>query len=249
MTGDPAPPGSRSSSSGQDAVPTSTERAVRLRPERSILKALSVRPEALSAVSAFIAEHHYLGTVPATAHAVYAVRLKDRLVGAGVFTPGARHSHRLLAGATPDQVGTLARFCLLDTLPPNAESRTVAVMVRLLRRDTSWKLLLTYADPAVSHRGVIYQAAGFLYLGLTLPESYVVLGDGTIRHPRSVFSQHGSNSVGHLRRTGIAAARVRTVPKHRYAVFLDPSWRWRLRIRPLPYPRGQPRGPPAEAVR
>ncbi len=200
-------------------------------------KALIVRPAPPGVVRPLIVEHHYLHSMPCAAWRCFGVFAGADLVGAMVFTAGARQGHRALVGASPQQVATLARLWLRDEIPKNAESRVIGVVLRLLRRDGRWKLLLSYADPAAGHVGTIYQATGWLYLGQGVPPSYVDLGDGRALHPRTVYDRLGSNAVGHLRRTGIPARRAVVSGKHRYAYVLDPAWRWRLRDRPRPYPR------------
>jgi hypothetical protein len=191
-----------------------------------------------------IVDCHYLHSMPGVVRRCYAVHHGDELVGACIFTAGARHSHHLLAGACPADVATLARFWMADDLPPNNESRVLSLILRALRKDGSYKALVSFADPAADHVGTIYQASGWTYLGTTEPERYFEL-DGVHVHPRSASSRFGSNSVAHLRRTGLAVVARTSLPKHRYAYVLDPSWRWRLRGRPQPYPKRGGRSPPA----
>jgi hypothetical protein len=155
------------------------------------------------------------------------VFLDGEVEGAALLTPGARNAHRLFAAARAEDVVTLSRLWLSDRLPRNAESRVLSIIIRILRRDGRHKILVTFADPAVAHAGGIYRAAGFVYLGVTQPETVLLIG-GSARHPRSAFSALGSNDVGHLSRTGVAVVRARTEPKHRFAVAIDPTWRWRL---------------------
>jgi hypothetical protein len=194
-----------------------------------------------------IVERHYLHAMPGVVRSCYAVHLGSDLVGACVFTAGARHAHRLLAGARPTDVATLARFWMADELPPNNESRVLSLILHKLRREGAYKLLVSFADPAAGHVGTIYQASGWTYLGETERERYFVL-DGVRIHPRSASSKFGSNSIAHLRRTGLAVVARTSPPKHRYAYVLDPSWRWRLRGRPASYPKRVSRGPPGRAA-
>lgn len=238
------PPPARESSKQQDTPDPTGETAVQSRPSRSIPKTLTVRPVPPVVVRPLIEHEHYLRSMPAAARRCFGVSLGDELVGAVVFTSGARHGHRLLAAASPQDVATLARLWLSDALPRNSESRVLGIVLRDLQRTTSWKLLLSYADPAAGHVGTIYQATGWLYLGETAGETYVRLDDGRLHHPRSVYERFGSNRVGHLRATGVAATREPVGGKHRYAYVLDPSWGWRLRGLARPYPRAQSRGPP-----
>src|SRR5271155_595176 len=60
----------------------------------------------------------------------------------------------------------LRRFVLTDECPRNSESRVLAFMQRRLKK-LGVQRVLSYADPAAGHTGVIYKALGFRYLGVT----------------------------------------------------------------------------------
>lgn len=238
------PPAGREWSNGKDAWHTSQEMGVRFSPSRSIPKTLEVTPVSSSVVRPMVERYHYLHSMPAAARYCFGVYLAEELVGAAVFTAGARQGHRLLVGAKPQDVVTLARFYLTDAMPRNSESRVLGIVLRHFRRQTGIKLVLSYSDPAAGHVGTVYQASGWLYLGQTEPNSYVDVGDGRLHHPRSIYTRYGSNNVRHLRATGVTATRVQMPGKHRYVYPLDRSWLWRLRHQHQPYPSGRGRSPP-----
>ena len=227
----------------QDAT-NQVETAVQLRPPRSNIKALRVEPVLPRVVQDIVTQRHYLHSMPAATRKCFGVYCEKALVGAVVFTSGARQGHNLLAAIKPQEMATLARLWLVDDLPKNAESRVIGFVLRYIRQHTDWKLLLSYADPNAGHVGTIYQATGWLYLGQQEPSSYLDLGDGKLLHPRTVYERYGSNAVGHLRRTGINATRRTVAAKHRYAYVLHPAWRWRLRGMARPYPTKTPETQP-----
>ena len=208
---------------------------VRPRRSTSIVKRIEVAEVSLTEVRGLIECNHYTRSCPAVALHAFGVYLADELHGAAVIGAGARYAHRVLSAGRPGDVVTLSRLWLSDLLPRNAESRVLGVIVRELRRTGRYRALVTFADPAAGHSGTIYRAAGFTDLGRTAAEPYILI-DGRPTHPRSVSSAYGSNDVGHLRRTGVDARRVPTIPKHRYAVILDPSWGWRLTSEHTPEP-------------
>jgi hypothetical protein len=237
----------RWSSKQQDTAETTVAMAVQLRPQRSLPKALTVRRVLPSVVRSLIEQEHYVHCMPSAPCCCFGVYLDAELVGAVVFTSGARQVYRLLDAARPQDVVTLARLWLSDTLPANSESRVLGIVLRLLRQSTSWKLVLSYADPAVGHVGTIYQATGWHYLGQSEPGTYIKLGedDDQLYHPRSIYRRFGSNAIGHLHATGIPAIRQSVSGKYRYAYVLDPTWYWRIQRHIQPYPRAPERGPPA----
>lgn len=112
-------------------------------------------------VWAFLNAYHYLGArgVPVYKHAL-GVWADITLMGVGVFgRPVARHECK--AG-----VIELRRFCLIDSLPRNAESYTLSRMLRWLKAQ-GYRRVITYSDPSVGHRGTIYKAVGMHCEGYT----------------------------------------------------------------------------------
>jgi hypothetical protein len=165
--------------------------------------------------------------MPAVVTRSFAVTLSGRLVGAVIFTAGARHAHRVIAGAPIGAVITLGRLWLDDAVPTNGESRVLGVVLRQLRRERRHLAVVTFADPAAGHSGTIYRAAGFRYLGQQPPSAVLVI-DGRVVHTRTAVDRYGTNSAPHLRRTGIPARRVTVPGKHRYLAVLDRNIAWRV---------------------
>ena len=68
---------------------------------------------------------------------------------------------------TQDGWFEIKRLALSDILPKNSESRVIGVSIKLLKKLFQVKGIITYADTAMGHNGIIYKASGFTYLGLT----------------------------------------------------------------------------------
>jgi hypothetical protein len=160
-----------------------------------------------------------------------------RLKGALLLGCGSAQTHKLVQGAKGDDCATLSRLWISADLPANSESRVIAVVLRSLKKHTALKFLVSYADPAAGHVGVIYQATGWLYTGLSQAVPMFDLGDGVLRHNRSVSSVLGTRNMAFLNSKGIEVKTVAQSQKHRYIYFLDPSWRERLTVPVLPYPK------------
>jgi len=160
----------------------------------------------------------------------------QRLLGALTFGCGPVNAYRLVDGANADDCVTLTRLWLSDDLPKNSESRVIGVALRALRRHTSVRFVVAYADPAQGHVGTVYKASGWSYTGLSAAMALYSLGGGRPLHSRSFSHAYGTHSVKHFARCGVDIGPVPQVAKHRYVYSLDRSWRERLRVPVLAYP-------------
>jgi hypothetical protein len=198
---------------------------------------LKVSPIPLITAKKLIVAKHYLHSLPGGTKLSFGVFLNNRMLGVLTLGVGPANGHCLVDRATANDCLTLTRLWLSDELPANSESRTIGIVIRSLRKHTKIKFLLSYADPAQGHMGTIYQATGWLYTGLSVVMPLYDLGDGVARHSRSVAQVFGSHSKEHFIQNGIDVKLVPQTAKHRYLYFLDVSWRSRLTVIILPYPK------------
>jgi hypothetical protein len=196
-----------------------------------------VQPVPIVLAKKLVERHHYLHSLPGGTRLAFGVFVSSRLLGALTLGAGPTNAYSLVEGATPDNCLTLTRLWLSDRLPRNSESRFLGVVLRSLKRHTGVKFLISYADPTQGHLGIIYQATGWLYTGLSQSTPLYDVGDGKARHSRSLSHAYGTHSVEHFFRHGVQVNLVPQQAKHRYAYFLDPSWRDRLQVPALPYPK------------
>lgn len=181
--------------------------------------------------------HHYLHSLPGGTKMAFGVFLEDKLLGAITFGAGPQNAYHLISDACPRDCLTLTRLWLSDELPANSESRVLAVLLKAIKHHTRVKFLITYADPSQGHLGIIYQATNWLYTGLSSAMPLYDLGDGKARHSRSMAAAFGSHSVKYFIAHGVPMKMIPQIPKHRYVYFLEPSWRNRLGVAVLPYPK------------
>ena len=204
---------------------------------RAALQRIHVRPIPHRAAKVLLERKHYLHSMPGGTKLAFGAFVGNRLLGAVTLGVGAIEGRSLVGGASHDDCVTLTRLWLSDELPTNSESRVIGVVLRALRRHTSLKFVLSYADPAMGHVGVIYQAAGWLYTGLSQATPLYDLGDGRARHGRTLGHSFGTHSVEYLERFGVRVRLVAGVPKHRYLYAIDPAVKTRITVPVLPYPK------------
>lgn len=209
------------------AIPTST------------LHDLQVSPIPFRVAKTMLVNSHYLHSLPGGTQLAFGVFLGSRLMGALTIGCGPSLAYRLIDGASIDDCAVLTRLWLSDELPPNSESRVIGITLRALRRNTSLKFLLSYADPTQGHVGTIYQATNWLYTGVSQAMPLYDLGDGVSRHSRSLAHAFGTHSLKYFRSRGVGVKTVEQSGKHRYVYFLEPAWRKRLRATVFPYPNAE----------
>lgn len=197
-------------------------------PTRS-LQYLRVVSCGLADIKAFIEEHHYSHSVFGITGRYFYKVIDDSdgaLCGAAIFGPPAGMGvARKYAPEPDDNLVELRRFVLTDDCPRNAESRLIAYMLRDLRRGWGVSHVLSYADPAAGHVGVIYRAAGFKYVGTTSNRKHV-MWKGKKYPDRNI---HQTNFPYHADlRAALAdgsATRIKVPGKHIYLKELMPTRR------------------------
>ena len=153
------------------------------------------------ATKPFILELHYSKRMPSISYA-YGLFRNNMLVG--MVSYGSPASPSLCKGICGEEhrhnVIELNRLVLKDNLP-NEASFLVSRSLKLLPKP---KVVVSYADTAQDHAGIIYQACNFLFTGTTKARTDIAGKDG--RHSRH-----------HL---GDRQNRINRSAKHRYVYFI-----------------------------
>ena len=125
---------------------------------------LSVRPITRQTALPMIVEKHYMHRVPPISRAFGLFAGEDMI---GVVTYGVSASTTLRKGVCgvdqASNVYELTRLWTEDFAPHNAESFLIANTVKQLDKE----IIVTFAEIRAGHVGTIYQAANFMYCGLS----------------------------------------------------------------------------------
>jgi len=144
---------------------------------------------------------HYAKRMPSISYA-YGLYLYDEMVG--MVSYGSPASPWLCKGICGEEhksdVIELNRLVLKDNLP-NEASFLVAKSLKLLPQP---KVVVSYADTAQDHLGIIYQATNFLFTGTTKART-------------DMAGKDGKHSRHHL---GDRTKRIPRSAKHRYVYFI-----------------------------
>ena len=85
----------------------------------------------------------------------------------------------------PSVVIELNRLCCIDDTPKNTESYFIGKTLNWLKHNTKYRLVLSYAELAQGHEGIIYKASNFTDLGMTTPDRVLIV-DGEKYHSRMI---------------------------------------------------------------
>lgn len=112
----------------------------------------------------FIEKWHYSGTARSQM-SKYVFELIDdssgEMLGVSIFgTPCGAN----VISAYGEGTIELRRLCLIDATPKNSESYFISKCLKMLKKEKVTKVI-SYSDPNVGHKGTIYRAANFEYLG------------------------------------------------------------------------------------
>lgn len=196
-------------------------------------KLLHVAPISSRDAKRMVLALHYSGTVVTKSKLHLGVFLAGRCCGVMSFGQAMFQSQMLglVRGSELDSFLELNRMAFSDALPRNSESRAIAIACRLLRqRAPQLKWLISFADATQCGDGTIYRAAGFLLTAIKRNTSL----------RRDPVSGRVMQSVGaHKRGLDKVFRSWEPVPGYslRYVRFLDPTWRDRLTVEPIPFER------------
>ena len=141
------------------------------------------------------------------------------MIGVCIYTrPAGPSAGQTYYPEAPDRVLELRRLCLIDETPKNAESYFVGRTLRWLRQNTAWEFVISYADEEQGHKGVIYKASNFKYLGKTSSGKKLEV-DGKSFHIRTLSMLDRPYGVEINRRYKAKDAGVKvieTLPKNIY---------------------------------
>lgn len=111
---------------------------------------------------------HYFGEKGFLSTYNFGVYFNGALVGAISYgITNARNIKGLFTSDTQKEYMELTRLALSNICPKYSESRVIAVTLKMIKKLTHIKGVITYADTAQGHTGIIYKASNFKYLGLT----------------------------------------------------------------------------------
>jgi len=180
------------------------------------MTAYAVKPINKATAEAVVKAKHYSGRLGIFWEAFGLFDPVGLLIGVCVFgqpsAPIQKHAFR----DREFRLYELTRL-VVDAGHANGASTLIAGALRLLKHQPC--AVISYADSAHGHCGIVYQATNWLYTGATVAHDVLYMIDGVPTHGMSVCDRFGiTNAVAWAKANGITM--VKPGPKHRYFQFV-----------------------------
>jgi hypothetical protein len=186
----------------------------------------------------FILNIHYARRIPSISYAFGLFEGRDLR---GVVTYGTPASSTLLRGVAgkgwADRVIELNRLCLVNNRK-NEASRLVGGSLKMLPRP---RIVVSFADTAQHHEGIVYQATNFIYTGLST--KFIDPKVKGLEHQHHATYAHGLTNSELIKKYGEENVYfVERSRKHRYLFLVGDRREKRamakdLLYKKIPYPK------------
>ncbi len=176
---------------------------------------------------------HYSECMPSGKLVKIGVWEDEKFVGVIIFGLGATPNLCKPYGLNQQQCCELVRIALKKHQSP--VSRIMAISIKILKNFCpGLKLIVSFADANRSHHGGIYQAANWIYAGMTNGDIFYKK-DGKLHHGRSLVAKYGSRKSEDAIKRGFEI--VYPLGKHRYLMPLTSEISDRIKKLSKPYPK------------
>jgi hypothetical protein len=128
-----------------------------------------------------ICQHHYTRSVPSGKS--HYVQFEDAIIVWSI--PANKNIAKFVLG-WPGIVWELSRLWAPDGHAPNLLTRAISAAVKVIVTLEKPDALVSYADPNAGHKGGVYRAASWLYMG-SCEESRTYQGAGIAQPQESLF--------------------------------------------------------------
>lgn len=144
----------------------------------------------LKDIKSFVETNHYSKSVNGLKISqCYKLLFGGALVGGMIFGQLSTTAWKKY-GADERDVVELRRLVTVDGLPKNTLSTFLSYGIRDLKKNSDYKIAISYADPHHSHVGFIYQATNWTYMGKTSPDIVLLTPEGKTYHSRAMRTKY-----------------------------------------------------------
>ena len=192
-----------------------------------MIRTFDVKVVERNQIKDFIEENHYSHNINGViSDLCFGLYNQNELIGAAIFGRMAMRNAYKKYWDVEDEIVELRRLVCIDNTPKNTESFFIGKMLRYLQRNTSYKIVISYADSTYGHTGVIYKASNFVHKGCTKGMRVIKRKeDGKLFHDKTIRTKYKGKLKPFAEKLKLQlqngeAEYVNTQPKHIYTYTL-----------------------------
>lgn len=157
-------------------------------------KQYSVKPVDRREINDFIEKWHYSHNVNGLQSdfcfgLYFNYENKEYLIGACIYGKLSMANVWKKYSENIEDVIELKRLVLVDSAVRNSESYFIGKTIKWLTKNTTIKLIVSYADNYYHHKGIIYKASNFTYIGQTA-KSKKIEYNGKLYHDKTIRNKY-----------------------------------------------------------
>lgn len=170
-----------------------------------------------------VTKWHYSKIVPGGRLVRFGVWEKGKFIGTILYGCGVNKEIGRFINLKMHEISELVRVALDNH--KNPVSKIVSFSMKKLKKDfPNIQALVSYADPEQSHKGTIYQAMNWYYIGDTAP-NIKYRKNGKFYHPRTLANRDKSEYE-----------KIKTKPKYKYCYLYNKDLMSRIKSLIKEYP-------------
>ena len=131
---------------------------------------------------------------------------------------------------------------VVDAGHQNAASFLISQSIKMLKEKPC--AIISYADSAHGHSGIVYQATNWIYTGATVSHDSLYLIDGIATHPMTIRDKFGVTEIAKWAKEN-NISKIKPSQKHRYFIFCGSKKDKKIMLQKLkyktitPYPKSE----------
>jgi hypothetical protein len=194
------------------------------------LQKYKIRPVPNHIAQELVVKHHYLHRKAPCSFA-FGLFLEEEILGVIMYgTPSSAPLRKGIAGEeNASNVIELTRLWVDDSVPRNGESYLIGRTLKLVNKE----IIVSFADTAQGHLGIVYQATNWIYTGLSAKRTNWTIA-GLDKHCQTIADKFTSQEL--REKYGDKFTLEPRSRKHRYIYFNCDKNRKKELMKALKYP-------------
>jgi very-short-patch-repair endonuclease len=153
------------------------------------LNDIKIRPLFKDEYTKFLNSYHYASSGRSGKYS-YGAFIRDELIAVVKYSSVIRQEVATSIGISPRSTLELDRFCIHPSYhKKNFASWFISKSILLLFKESDVKCLVSFADSTYGHKGTIYKASNWKFIGIVKPDYFYVNEEGFILHKKTLYNR------------------------------------------------------------